>query len=247
MSRSAARQLGDIVLASLVLLAAWQGLSLLIGARVLPGPLDSAARLLQALGQPSFIEDLAATARAYVIALAIAMGGGVSLGLLFGGSRAMGETFEPVLHILVSVPKVALYPIILLLFGLGDPAKIAFGVLHGLPTVAIITAGAIRSLRPIYRKAARAMRLTPRRYALHVLLPAVAPEIVASFRICFAFTLLGILVGEMFASAHGLGRLLMASIGVDDMPTIMAIIVLLFLFAGAGSSALLALVRRLRR
>jgi NitT/TauT family transport system permease protein len=151
------------------------------------------------------------------------------------------------MHILVSVPKVALYPIILLLFGLGDPAKIAFGVLHGLPTVAIITAGAIRSLKPIYRKTARAMRLAPRTYALHVLLPAVAPEIVASFRICFALTLLGILVGEMFASAHGLGRLLMASIGVDDMPTVMAIIVLLFLFAGAGSSTLLALVRRLRR
>ena len=120
-------------------------------------------------------------------------------------------------------------------------------MLHGLPTVVIITAGAVRSLKPIYRKAALTMRLTPRAYALHVLLPAVAPEILASFRICFAFTLLGILIGEMFASAHGLGHLLMASIGVDDMPTVMAIIVLLFLFAGAGSSTMLALVRRLRR
>lgn len=247
MSRSAAQQLGDIVLAAVVLVAGWHALSLMVGARVLPGPLDTAARLIAAFGQPGFIEDLAATARAYVIALAIAMGGGVALGLLFGGWRAMGETFEPAMHILVSVPKVALYPIILLLFGLGDPAKIAFGVLHGLPTVAIITAGAIRSLKPIYRKTARAMRLAPRTYAFHLLLPAVAPEIVASFRICFALTLLGILVGEMFASAHGLGRLLMASIGVDDMPTVMAIIVLLFLFAGAGSSTLLALVRRLRR
>ena len=164
-------------------------LTLLVGARNLPGPLATAARLAGAFGQPGFIEDLAATARAYAIALAIAMGGGVALGLLFGGWRAMGDTFEPAMHILVSVPKVALYPIILLLFGLGDPAKIAFGVLHGLPTVVIITAGAIRSLKPIYRKAALTMRLSPRHYALHVLLPAVAPEILASFRICFAFTL----------------------------------------------------------
>jgi NitT/TauT family transport system permease protein len=247
MMRASAQRIGDIVLASILLIAGWQGLSLLVGARTLPGPLRTAERLFGAFGQASFIEDLGATAHAYWIALAVAMLGGVALGLLFGGWRAVGETFEPAMHVLVSVPKVALYPIILLLFGLGDPAKIAFGVLHGLPTVTIITAGAIRSLKPIYHKASLSMRLTPRNYALHVLLPAVTPEILASFRICFAFTLLGILIGEMFASAHGLGHLLMASIGVDDMPTIMAIIMLLFLFAGAGSSALLALMQRLRR
>jgi NitT/TauT family transport system permease protein len=50
----------------------------------------------------------------------------------------------------------------------------------------------------------------------------------------------------MFASTHGLGHLLMASIGVDDMPTVMAIILLMFVFAGAGSSALLALVGRMK-
>ena len=247
MKRDVARQIGDIAIASLVLVAGWQALSLAVGARTLPAPLQTAERLAAAFAQAGFLDDLVATAQAYGIALLIAMGAGVVLGLLFGGWRAVGETFEPAMHVLVSVPKVALYPIILLLFGLGDSAKIAFGVLHCLPTVAIMTAGAIRSLRPIYRKAARSMRLTPRNYALHILLPAVAPEIVASFRICFAFTLLGILVGEMFASAHGLGHLLMASIGVDDMPTVMAIIVLLFLFAGAGSSALLAVIGRLRR
>ncbi|MGE5146079.1 MAG: ABC transporter permease, partial [Candidatus Eiseniibacteriota bacterium] len=138
MTRTVARQVGDIVLASLVLIVVWQVLTLLVGARNLPGPLATAARLASAFGQPSFIEDLAATARAYVWALAIAMGGGVALGLLFGGWRALGDTFEPAMHVLVSVPKVALYPIILLLFGLGDPAKIAFGVLHGPPTVVII-------------------------------------------------------------------------------------------------------------
>jgi NitT/TauT family transport system permease protein len=59
--------------------------------------------------------------------------------------------------------------------------------------------------------------------------------------------LLGVLVGEMFASTHGLGHLLMQSIGVDDMPTVMVIVVVLFLFAGAGSFALLAIINRVQR
>jgi NitT/TauT family transport system permease protein len=247
MTRHPLQRLGDIVLLSLLLIAGWEVLSLLIGTRVLPSPPQTAHRIIVAFGQPSFLRDLAATGQAYVVALAMAMAGGVALGLMFGASRFIGETFEPAMHVLVAVPKVTLYPVILLLFGLGDAAKIAFGVLHGLPTVAIMTAGAIRSLKPIYRKTALTLRLSPRRYALGILLPAVAPEIFASLRICFAFTLLGVLIGEMFASTRGLGHLLMSSIGVDDMPTVMAIVVLMFLFAGIGSVALLAVIDRFRK
>jgi ABC-type spermidine/putrescine transport system permease subunit II len=99
-------------------------------------------------------------------------------------------------------------------------------------------AHALRSLRPIYRKVARTMRLSRASFALHVLIPAVTPEAVASFRICFALTLLGVLVGEMFASTRGLGHLLFASIGTNDQVTIMAVSLLLFGFAGFGSSLL---------
>jgi NitT/TauT family transport system permease protein len=94
-------------------------------------------------------------------------------------------------------------------------------------------------LRPVYRKVSQTMRLSRRAYARHVLIPAVMPEAVASFRICFALTLLGVLIGEMFASTRGLGHLLFASIGTNDQLTIMAITLLLFVFAGLGSSLLL--------
>jgi NitT/TauT family transport system permease protein len=246
MTLARTRRIADIALLSFGLLIIWEAVSIALGMRVLPAPVQTATRLVALLAKPGFLRDLRATGEAYAIALGLAMGGGVGLGLMFGSSRVLGETFEPWLHVLVAIPKVTLYPIILLLFGLGDAAKIAFGVLHGLPTVAIMTAGGVRSLRPIYGKAARAMRLKRWSYVRRILLPAVMPEIVAALRICFALALLGVLVGEMFASTRGLGHLLMASIGVDDMPTVMAVILLLFLFAGTGSSVLLAVVHRLK-
>jgi NitT/TauT family transport system permease protein len=214
----------------------WQALSLAVGAHTLPPPADAAARMAVLLTQPGFERDLASTAEAYGATLAIAMAGGLVLGLLFGGWRLVGQSFEPLMHLVVATPKVTLYPVILLLFGLGDAAKIAFGILHALPPVAIMTAQAIRSLRPIYRKAAASLRLGPRDYALRLLAPAIMPEI--------GQALLGVLVGEMFASTRGLGHLLMASIGVDDNPTILAIVLLVFLFTGSGSAALLALAAR---
>jgi NitT/TauT family transport system permease protein len=236
----------DVTLISVVLTVMWQGASWSVGSDILPGPWHTLHQLSLLIGQPRFQHDLAATANAFVIALAIAMAGGLTLGVICGGWKAIGDEIEPVILALIATPKVMLYPIILLFFGLGDAAKIFFGLLHGLPPVVIMMANALRTLRPIYRKVGQTMRLSQRAFALHVLIPAVMPEAVASFRTCFSLTLLGVLVGEMFASSRGLGHLLFSSIGTNDQSTIMAVTLLLFVFAGLGSAALLSLSQRLK-
>lgn len=239
------RRATETVLVCFCLFMMWQILSWVIGAATLPSPVQAVQRLVFLLHEPRFLRDISATAQAYSIALVLAMAGGLTLGVLCGGWSAIGEQLEPALLALIATPKVMFYPIILLFFGLGDSAKVFFGILHGLPPVVIFTANALRTMCPIYRKAALTMRLSRRTYALYVLVPAVLPEIIASFRVCFALTLLGVLVGEMFASVSGLGHLLFASIGTYDQPTIMAVTLLLFAFAGIGSSILLRLSTRI--
>jgi NitT/TauT family transport system permease protein len=237
----------DVAWVCLALALVWQIASWQLGADLLPGPGQTLRKIAGLSTEPRFQRDLAATANAYLIALAIAMAGGLALGVICGGWKQIGDEVEPLILALIATPKVMLYPIILLFFGLNDAAKIVFGLLHGLPPVVIVMANALRTLRPIYRKVAQTMRLSRASFALHVLIPAVTPEAVASFRICFALTLLGVLVGEMFASTRGLGHLLFASIGTNDQVTIMAVTLLLFGFAGAGSSLLLALSWRFRK
>ena len=148
---------------------------------------------------------------------------------------------------LYSIPKITLYPIVLLAFGIGMPAKVAFGAIHGIVPVAIFTLGAVRSLNPVYAKAARVMRLPPTQIARRVLLPAAIPEIFTGIRIGFSLTLIGTLLGEMFASQRGLGYLLIQAIGLHNVKVIMAVTLLLVIVAVAASAALLALDRRLRR
>jgi NitT/TauT family transport system permease protein len=80
---------------------------------------------------------------------------------------------------------------------------------------------------------------------MRVILPAALPEIFAGLRIGFSLTLIGTLLGEMFASQRGLGSLLMSAIGLHNIDLIMALTLLLSLFAGAASVALLAVNLRL--
>ena len=80
-----------------------------------------------------------------------------------------------------------------------------------------------------------------------ILFPAALPEIFTGLRIGFALTLIGTLLGEMFASQRGLGYLLMNAIGLHNVDLIMSVTFMITVFAAAVSAALLAVDRRLHR
>jgi NitT/TauT family transport system permease protein len=228
-------------------LAGWQALFWYAGSSALTSPLDTMAYLGELLSSPRFYPHLIETAQAFAVALGIAISCGILIGFTLGLYRFAADVGEPVLVALYSIPKLTLYPIVLLAFGIGMPAKIAFGAIHGIMPIAIFALGAVRNLNPVYLKAARVMRLSPSRIAARVLLPAAIPEIFTGIRIGFSLTLIGTLLGEMFASQRGIGHLLIQAIGLHNVRMIMALTLLLVVIAVTASALLLAVDRRLRR
>ena len=77
-------------------------------------------------------------------------------------------------------------------------------------------------------------------------MPAALPDIVTGIRLGFALTLIGTILGEMFGSQSGLGYLLMTAIGLQNTQMIMAVTLLLIVFAAGISTLLLAWEQRLR-
>ncbi len=239
------RHLLDIALLLAGLIVAWQLLYATVGDVALTPPLATLENAAALLRSPVFRGHLEATAQAFVISLVIASVAGVAAGLALGLHRFSGLVAEPILTALYTLPKVTLYPLVLLVFGLGISAKIAFGVMHGIIPVILITLNAVRNLDPVHLKTARMLRLTPWQTASTVLAPAVTPEIFTGLRVGFSLTLLGVIIGEMFASQRGLGFMLMNGINTHDVPTMMAVIVLIVAFAVAAGTLLMAADRRL--
>ena len=99
------------------------------------------------------------------------------------------------------------------------------------------------NLPPVLLRTARVLRLSPTQTALSVLAPAVTPEIVTGLRVGFALTLLGVLIGEMFASQRGLGFLIINGINSHDVRLTTAVTLLIILFAVSANWALLAFAR----
>ena len=102
---------------------------------------------------------------------------GLLIGFALGLHRLSAEAMEPMLVALYSIPKITLYPIILLAFGLGMSAKIAFGAIHGIIPVALFTLNAVRTIKPILIKTGRVLKLSPPAMVRSILFPAAVPEI----------------------------------------------------------------------
>jgi NitT/TauT family transport system permease protein len=228
----------DYVLLVAGVLVLWQLIHWAVGPDVVSSPWATIARAAALLGTGTFWGHINATLTAFALASVISIAAGIALGLWLGLFRFAGDVADPILGTLYSIPKITLYPIILLCFGLGVSAKIAFGVIHGVFPIAIFAMNAVRNVAPVFRRTALVMRLSPATTAATIMAPAALPEILAGIRVGVALTLLGTLIGELFAATSGLGFVLIRAMDTHAVVDILAITLLLFCFAAAVNASL---------
>lgn len=224
-----------IVLAAVV----WEALFLYAGDVAITPPLQTLGFAGRLLVTPSFWGHVGATMLAFFYTLVIAAAAGLSLGLVLGLRRFAGDVAEPILAGLYTIPKVTLYPVILLIFGLGLSAKVAFGVIHGMIPIVLFTMSAVKNLAPVLLRTARVLRLDGFQTATTIVAPAIRPEIISGLRIGFSLSLLGVLIGEMFSSQRGLGFLLINGINGHNVPMTTSVTLIIIVFAIAANSLML--------
>jgi NitT/TauT family transport system permease protein len=234
---------GDGLVVVVLAVAVWEGLFLYAGDVAITSPVRTVVYAGGLVVTANFWGHVGATFLAFFYTLLISAACGLSVGLLLGIRRFAGDVAEPVLAGLYTIPKVTLYPVILLLFGLGISAKVAFGVIHGTIPIVLFTMAAVRNLPPVLVRTARVMRLGVWQTAVTVVGPAVLPEIVAGLRVGFALSFLGVLIGEMFASQRGLGFLLISGIAGHNVPLTTSVTMIIIVFAIGANSLLLRLTR----
>jgi len=234
-----------VLIAALLLL--WQGLYWWTGDVALASPLATLRYTAKLIASESFDMHLVDTLRAFAIAYALSVGIGLAVGFWLGFDRLSGDALEPMIVAVYAIPKLTLYPILLLAFGLTLSAKVAFGVLHGVIPIILFTLSAVHNTKPILIKTGRVLKLTRFQMVRWILFPAAIPEIFTGLRVGFALTLIGSLLAEMFASQRGLGYLLMNGIGLHNVDLIMAVTLIIVVFAASVSTLLLYVDHRLHR
>jgi len=227
------------------LLVLWQAAADWTGGIALAAPWETLLYFADLVRTPMFWGHAGATLAAFLLAFAISAVLGLGLGLILGLRRFAGEVAEPILAGFYTIPKVTLYPVVLLLFGLGMSAKVAFGVMHGLVPVTLFTLGAVRTLPQVLVRTARVLRLSTAQAMRNVLIPACLPDIVNGLRIGFSLSLLGVLIGEMFSSQRGLGFLLVNGLAQHNVRLTTSVVFVIVVSAIMANTMMLRLGRRI--
>ena len=231
----------------LVLLAVWQVAGMLAGDFYIATPVQAVEAIADGISDGWFFESLAATVGAVAIGFAIAAVAGLWIGVTLGMIPFWRKVMEPVVLSVYTAPKVTLFPVFLVAFGFGLSSKIAFGAFHGIFPIAIITMNATRGIAPVHLKVARSLGLSRRATFRQVVLPSILPSVVTGLRIGFGLTLLGVVLGEMFASRSGFGYELVQAITVHDMPRMYGIIAAIVVIALAINALFLRWERSAER
>lgn len=213
------------------LLVIWQIMAMVFGSFFVATPGASLGALLEGLESGWLDENFRVTMTALVYGYGLALGLGLLVGFLLGLSRFAYEVFEPVIIGLYAMPKVALFPIFLFIFGLGVTSKAWFAMSFGIFPIIVFTMKGTQNIREVYLKVGKSLRLSRLQLFKSVVFPAILPSVVAGLRLGFGVTFLGVVLGEMFASRHGLGFILVQSVTLHEMPTMYGLVLLLTVIA----------------
>jgi NitT/TauT family transport system permease protein len=153
------------------------------------------------------VDDLATTFVRLVLGLGLGIAIGVPLGLLMGSSDWVYRLLEVVMDFFRSVPVVALFPLFVLVFGVGDVSKVATTAYSTSLIILINTIYGVHNASAMRRKVADSLGASRFQVFFKVTLPDALPEIAAGVRTALSLGLIVVLMTEMFLGTQmGLGQ-----------------------------------------
>ncbi|MCE5287037.1 MAG: ABC transporter permease [Pelosinus sp.] len=135
----------------------------------------------------------------------IGIGIAFPLGIFMGWYKGFEEIVDPLLQACRSSSTIALYPIFLLFFGIGEQAKIAIIVWGTIWPTMLSAVSGVKNADPLLIKSARSMGVTGLTLLTKVIIPNAVPNVVAGIRLSAAHSLLVVVVAEMIGAHAGLG------------------------------------------
>jgi sulfonate transport system permease protein len=230
-------------------LALWQVASTQgwVSPSVLP-PLDAiAAALWRGVVGGTLLDDLAISLRRSGTAFAAAVALGIPLGLAMGQIRPVERALDPILQLFRQTSALALYPVFILLLGLGEASKVFVILWATLFPILLATIGGVKEVDPKLVEMARSYGAGRLTVFARVVLPASVQAIFVGLRLSATTALLLLIAAEMIGANKGLGFQVMNAQYNFQVPLMWAAILLLAALGLAANGLLLALQRRLCR
>ena len=194
---------------------------------IFPSPLEVAEDLAYGVADGSLFFGIGTSLARLIIGLAIAIAGGVVLGIFMARLEIVNQTIGSLVLGLQSIPSIAWVPLAILWFGLTDAGIIFVTAIGAIFAVTINTYTGVKNIDPNYIAAARNMGAKGSQLITAVLIPAAFPYMISGFKQGWAFAWRGVVGAELLFSFLGLGFLLNVGRQLNDVSQVIAIMLVI--------------------
>ena len=170
---------------------------------------------------------------------------GIILGVAMGMNRTIRVALDPVVSAIYVLPKIAILPLVMLVFGIGEVSKIVIVAIASFFLVLINTTVGVRDIEPIFIEAGRNYGANRRQMFRHIIIPAALPIIFSGLRLSLGTSLIVIIAAEFVAANYGLGYLIWFSWQTLLTENMFAGLVVIMILGALFTSGLQAVERRL--
>lgn len=226
-----------------ILLVLWEILSRagVMDARFFPAPSDILSSLWTNLDEGTLLKDTALTTGRLVMGVLIGGSAGLIVGLAMGLSKTVRVILRPLIAMTYPIPKIAIFPLFLIIFGLGESSKWAIVSVGVFYLVALNAYAGIREIDPIHQETATVYRVSTWRRLRTVALPGALSLILTGLELGIGVGFLLIVAAEFVGSNAGLGHAIWQSwqtFDVASMYAALAVIAIYGLIIQIGMSRL---------
>ena len=228
---------------TLATLVAWEATVAVLRVKALLLPRPSVVAGVFWSRAPLLLEHMWPTFYQIVLGFLLSLAGGVLVAVLLTYSEIVRKGFYPLIVVSQIVPKVAVAPLFVVWFGLGDLSRLLLAFLIAFFPIVINTAAGLTSVDDDFVRMARAYMGTRWQIFAKIRLPHALPLIFGGMKISITLAVIGVVVAEFVAAQRGIGYLIVMANGLLDTPLMMAAIAALSLMGLALYGAVAGLER----
>lgn len=207
------KKTGRRILSPLLLLAIWEfvGRTGLVDPLLLPPPTIVFTELWHMLISGSLIADIWASLRRVFIGFLISALISITLGALMGVSQVFDDVVDPLVELMRPISPLAIFPLALLWFGIGDASKVFIIALSCSFPIIISTYAGVRGIDRSYIQVARSLGSTRFEIFRRVILYGALPHIFTGLRLAWGIAFIVIIASEMIGGVAGLGYMVLTA------------------------------------
>jgi NitT/TauT family transport system permease protein len=184
---------------------AWSGL---VNPSLMPTPYQVAARFWELLNGGRLPKDIWMSTQRVFLGVALGISVAVPAGFVLGWYRDVRQFVDPVINFFRALPPIALIPLVVVYFGIGEPAKVIILFYAAFFSGVIVMYEGIAQISPIFIRVARTLGATDLEIFRKVIIPLAVPHILTALRVALGVAWATLVASELVAAQQGLGALI---------------------------------------